>query len=269
MTTIGFIGTGSMGGMLIRKFIETGTFQASNIVASNRSFDKAFTLAAATGINIKTTNIEVAAASNIIFICVKPLDVKSLLNELKDVLTPDKLLISIASDITIDDITALCSARVVRIIPSITLECSKGVSLVSFCDNVTEDDKNLILSAFGRISRPVEIDEKNFELLAELTSCAPAFISSMMHEFARSAIRREGISQEVAELLVMETLAGTAELLKSFCSFDEVISRVATKGGITEEGVKVIRNVIPSMYDDILEATLSKHDLVKEKIKEQ
>lgn len=269
MARIGVIGTGSMGGMLIRKFIETGAFSAGDVVASSRSPDKARAVATTTGIGIVGSNLDLAAASDAIFICVEPLEVKAILKELKGVLTADKLVVSIAADVTIEDISALCDARVARVIPSVTSECSKGVSLVTFGDNSTKADRSLVLSALGRISRPVETEERNLELLADLTSCAPAFISSIMHEFALSATRRESISQELAELLVMETLAGTAELLKTVNSFEEVVTRVATKGGITEEGVKVIRKVVPSMYDDLLEVTLSKHDLVKERIRDQ
>ncbi|HII06679.1 MAG TPA: NAD(P)-binding domain-containing protein [Methanotrichaceae archaeon] len=269
MAMIGVIGTGSMGGMLIRKFVETGAFTAGDVMASNRSADKAKAIAAATGIGIAGSNLDLVAASDVIFICVKPLEVKALLKELKGVLTADKLVVSIAADVTIGDISALCDARVTRVIPSITSECSKGVSLVAFGDNSTEADRSLVLSALGSISRPVETEEENLELLADLTSCAPAFISSMMHEFALSATRRENISPGLAELLVMETLAGTVELLKNVNSFEEVVTRVATKGGITEEGVKVIRKVAPSMYDELLEVTMAKHDLVKDRIRDQ
>jgi pyrroline-5-carboxylate reductase len=185
------------------------------------------------------------------------------LKEIEGALTADKLVVSIAVDVTIDDISSLCDARVARVIPTVTSECSKGVSLVAFGDRSTEADRRLVLSAFSSISLPVETEENNLELLADLTSCAPAFISSLMHEFALSAVRREGISPELAELLVMETLAGTAELLKKVNCFEEVVRRVAMKGGITEEGVKVIRRAAPTMYDDLLEVTLAKHSLVK------
>lgn len=269
MTRIGIIGTGSMGGMLIRKFVETGAFSAGDLLASNRSPEKVRAVAAATGIKIAGSNLDLAAASDVIFICVRPLEVKPILNELEGVLTTDKLVVSIAADVTIDDISSICDARVVRVIPSVTSECSKGISLVAFGDNSTEADRILVLSALGRISLAVEAEEKNFELLADLTSCAPAFISSIMHELALSAARRDSISPELAEMLVIETLEGTAALLKMVNSFEEVVKRVATKGGITEEGVKVIRKVAPAMYDDLLEVTLAKHRLVKERIWDQ
>jgi len=269
MARIGVIGTGSMGGMLIRKFVETGAFSAVDIMASNRSPEKARAVAAATGIGIAKSNLDLTTASDVIFICVKPLEVKALLKELESVLTADKLVVSIASDVTIGDISALCDARVARVIPSVTSECCKGVSLVAFGDRSTEADRDLVLLAFGSIGRPVETEERNFELLADLTSCAPAFISSLMHEFALSAIRRGCIPAGLAKMLVIETLAGTAELLKSASSFEEVVTRVATKGGITEEGVKAIKKAAPSMYDDLLEVTLAKHSLMKERIRDQ
>ncbi len=71
----------------------------------------------------------------------------------------------------------------------------------------------------------------------------------------------------MTELLVKETLAGTVELLANDgCGFSEIVERVATKGGITEEGVKVIKREIPAMYDDLLEATSVKRGIVREKI---
>jgi competence protein ComER len=66
MSRIGVIGTGSMGGMLIRKFVETGAFSAGDIVASNRSPEKVRAVAMATGIEIATNNLDLAAASDVI-----------------------------------------------------------------------------------------------------------------------------------------------------------------------------------------------------------
>jgi competence protein ComER len=269
MARIGVIGTGSMGGMLIRKFVETGAFSAADIMASNRSPDKAMAIAEATGIGIAKCNLDLAAASEVIFICVKPLEVKALLRELEGELTSDKLVVSTASDFTLSDISALCDAKVARVIPSVASERCRGVSLIAFGDRSTDGDRELILSALAKIGTPVEAAESDFELLADLTSCAPAFISCLMQELALSAVRREGMSAELARMLVIETLLGTAELLAEFGGFDEVIARVASRGGITEEGLKVIRKAAPSLYDELLEATLAKHGLVKERIRDQ
>src|SRR5574340_712979 len=269
MNKFGIIGTGSMGSMLVRKFIETGAINPNDIIATNRTRNKIRSLVEETGIKIGENNREVVEKSNVIFLCVKPLDVKGVLQELQDIFTPEKLLISIAADVSLGNLLSWSNARVAKVIPSVTSECSKGISLLSFRNNITKLDRKLIFSLFSAISKPIEIEEKNFELLADLTSCAPAFISSIIREFALSATRKDNIPLELAELLVKETLAGTAELLaQNEGSFEGIISRVATKGGITEEGVKVIQKQIPILFDNLLEVTLAKHSLVKEIIKE-
>jgi pyrroline-5-carboxylate reductase len=64
--------------------------------------------------------------------------------------------------------------------------------------------------------------------------------------------------------LVVETLLGTALTLSSGAfSFDEMKSRVATKGGITEQGLAVLDQEMPRVFDQVLEATRSKHETVK------
>jgi pyrroline-5-carboxylate reductase len=78
----------------------------------------------------------------------------------------------------------------------------------------------------------------------------------MMREYAAAAVRTGAVEPAVAEFLVRKTLAGTARLLDdNGTGFDEVIRRVATHGGITEEGVKVLDARLPAVFDEVLRAT--------------
>jgi len=269
LVKIGIIGTGSMGGMLIRKFVETGAVAAGDIIASNRSRDKLEAIVRRTGIRAGSDNREVVNASGIVFLCVKPLDVRGVLKEVGGLLTPDKLLVSTAGEVSISDLRDLARARVARVIPSITSELSLGVSLVSFSDSTTPGDRELLPGLLRSIGRTVVVEEKDMDVLTDLTSCAPAFISSLMEELALTASRKHGISPELTGLLVKETLGGTAGLLADGLSFETIVERVATKGGITEEGVKVIKKEAPPLYDHLLEATGAKRKLVEEKIRGQ
>lgn len=270
MTTFGVIGTGSMGGMLIRKLVESRQVDAHDLIVFNRSEEKALAIADETGVRVGESARDVAERSGIIFLCVLPLQVRGVLEDLQGALTPEKVLVSVASDITLDNLSAWSDARVARVIPSITSECLGGVSLIAFGDMVAGSDREQVLSLFGAMSTPVEIEEGHFEVMTALTSCAPAFIAAIMQEFAASAVRREQISRACAERLVMETLIGTARLLaRSGTGFEGLISSVATEGGITREGVDVIRHRMPGVFDEILEKTHAKHDLVKRKIRDQ
>jgi pyrroline-5-carboxylate reductase len=266
MMHLGFIGTGHMGSMLVRKFIETGVAAPGDIIASNRTREKAELLARDCGIQLGG-NREVTAQSDIIFLCVKPLDVVGVLKELREELTPDKLLISVAADFSLLKITSISNARAARVIPSIGSERLKGVSLVSFGGNTTDSDRALLLHLFKAIGHPIEVEENDLEILADLTSSAPAYISAVMRELVLAATRK-GIDADLAERLARETLAGTSELLARE-RFDGLITRVATKGGITEEGVKVIQKHAPAMFDELLTATKAKHELIRKKVEAQ
>jgi competence protein ComER len=263
---LGFIGTGHMGSMLIRKFIETGAAAPADIIASNRAREKAELLAGDCGIRLGS-NRDVAAQSDVVFLCVKPLDVSGVLTELRDELTPDKLLISVAVDLNLDEIASISRARATRAIPSICSESLKGVTLVSFGGNTADSDRALIHRLFRAIGDPIEVEETDLEILADLTSSAPAYISAIMRELVLAATR-EGVDAYLAEWLAKETLAGTSELLAKE-SFNGLITRVATKGGITEEGLKAIRKHAPAMFDELLVATKAKHELIRKKVDAQ
>jgi competence protein ComER len=266
MTTFGFIGTGHLGSMLIKKFMETEAIEAEEILASNRTQEKVERLAEATGIR-SVSNRVVAELSDVIFICVRPLEVRDVLSELAYLLNSQKLVISVAADVSLEKLQSLCPARLARAFPSMASEKLQGVTLLAFGDNTTVEDRRLIIGLFHAIGQAVEVEEKDFAVLADLTSSAPGYFAALMREFVLAAERRE-INSELAERLVKQTLLGTAFLLEEE-SFAGLIESVATKGGITEAGVKVIQREAPGMFDQLFQATEARHELVLKKIEGQ
>ncbi len=266
MTTIGFIGTGHMGSLLVRKLVETGAVKAGEIYVSNRAPEKAGQLARETGV-LAGDNREVARSSDVIFLCVRPLDIKGVLSELDELITAEKLIVSVAVDFSLHHLQELCRARVARAIPSIACENRLGVTLIALGDRATPIDRSLLLTLFGAIGDPIVVAEDHFEVLADLTSSGPGYISALMREFALAASWR-GIPKDLAEELIKKTVAGTARLLEDE-SFDELISCVATKGGITEEGLRAIHAEAPNMFCLLFQATRAKHELIKKLIKDQ
>jgi pyrroline-5-carboxylate reductase len=272
MTRYGFIGTGSMGSILIRQFIGTGTIPAGAIHASSKSGTSAYALAQETGIVACRSNTVAASGADILFICVRPTDVKEILTEIRDTLTSETLLISIAGGVTLDNLAEWSGsgARYVKVIPSVPARQRAGISLVGWGRGVTAQDRILVLSLFNAIGTAVEIDEENFELYADLTSCGPGLIAAMLGEFAGAAVRTGAITPELASYLVRETAIGTGRLLAGEnMSFDELIRRAATPGGITEEGITVLHEQLPVVFDELLAVTLEKYARIKEQIAQQ
>jgi competence protein ComER len=260
MTTIGIIGTGSMGSMLARTFIEQGVCGAGDIIASSRSEGPLGALAGETGIRTAADNREAAREADILFLCVKPLQVRDVMAECAPVCTPAQLVVSVASDVSLACLAAWTPARVARAIPTITSACGRGITLLAFGDRATEGDRTVLTALFGAISRPYETTEEDLGLLTDITSCGPAFIAAVADEWAAAASRRAGIDREAADDLVRETLIATALVLdRKGMSPAELINEVATPAGITREGVDVLRDGMPGVWDDVLAATGARH----------
>ena len=269
MTRFGFIGTGSMGSMLIKQFIGTGLVAPPDITASSKTGISARALAERTGITAVSANRTVAGNAEVLVICVKPLEVRGVLKEIRSVLKPGTLLVSIAGCVSLEKLEdwAGNDVRCIRIIPSVTAEQNAGISLVAWGNTIRPEDKTLVLGLLNGIGSAVETDENNFDVFTDLTSCGPGLIAAMMQEFAGAGVRTGTIRPEFAEYLVRETMIGTARILAGGqMKFDDVVQRVATKGGTTEEGVKILRARLPEVMDELIEATLVKRRQVTERV---
>ena len=201
---------------------------------------------------------------DIVFLCVRPLQVRDVLLELGHLLTPEKLLVSVAADVSLSALQSQCRSRVARALPSMASERLQGMTLLAFGDNTTIADRRLVNGLFDAIGDAVEVNEKDFGILADLTSSAPGYLAALMSEFVLAA-ERKAIPAELAERLVKQTLIGTALLLKED-ELQGLIASVATKGGITEAGVSVIQRDAPEMFDQLFTATEARHELVKRRL---
>ncbi len=267
MIKIGFIGYGSMGSMLVNGFISAGKVDPSEIILSTRTKSK-LDLVKTTwnGINIADDNTKVAIAAKYIFVCVKPLEVKNILMEIKEYITDETNIISIAGTVKIESIEALLNCKVTKLIPTLVSEVGEGVSLVCHSPKVSRSEAEYIESLLNKISTVKILKEEDFELAVEITSCGPGLIASIFEEFSRSASRHtDSISKDDIHELLVSTLSGTSRLFTGGrLSFDQTVSRVATKGGITEEGVKVFRDKLPDIFDEMFEKTLSRRKILNE-----
>src|SRR5690554_4796774 len=97
---VGFIGTGSMGSILIEAFIHSGALKPNQITASNRTTSKTLELVNKyPTLKAAQTNIQTITESDLIFICVKPLEFKHVINEIKTSVEPHQIIISITSPV--------------------------------------------------------------------------------------------------------------------------------------------------------------------------
>jgi pyrroline-5-carboxylate reductase len=120
-----------------------------------------------------------------------------------------------------------------------------------------------LLECFGTIT---EIPETEMGMGSELTSCMPGFIGAIFKVITDEAEKHTSIHKKDIIDMVIKTVYGTGKLLlEKEMTFEELISRVATKGGITEEGTKIIEAEMPKMANELFIKTLEKRKMTTEK----
>ncbi|WP_341279712.1 pyrroline-5-carboxylate reductase dimerization domain-containing protein [Paenibacillus sp. FSL H8-0537] len=260
---IGIIGYGNIGRLLCESFLERGLLKPEHLIIHTRSPKKLEIINKYPSIQITHTPEELAQRADLLFLCVKPLEIGAVMAQISDHLHGTHL-VSTAASIEIRDLEAYYDAKITKIIPTLTSQVKVGMTLVCHNQHVKEVDIAALyklLQALGDIKR---IEEDDFEAAADLTSCAPGLIASMFDEFVASGVRHSRLTREEAEEMVITTLYGTVKLLyEQKMRFDELVTKVATKGGITQEGVNVLRSGLPAVFDEVFERTLEKHHLIK------
>jgi pyrroline-5-carboxylate reductase len=254
---VGVIGYGSMGKMLLEKLPSNSDLIEGKLFVANRSYEKIADLAAK--YHLCQNNQEIAKLVDILFICVRPVDMKKVLEEIKNNLRKEQIIVSLNGSITFEQIESVCKNKIVKAIPSVMAEINKSQTLICCNSMVNEQDKASIKDLLSCIGSVIELPESEMGMGSELVSCMPGFIAAIFDEICMSAQKHTSIEADEVVQMVLNTMIGTGQLMiENNYSYQDVITRVATKGGITEEGVKVIQETFPQVSDAIFDKTLEK-----------
>lgn len=262
---IGIIGTGSLGGMLIRGLIGKGAVVPNQVYIFNRTLPKALEFKEEfPEIHIAENNSEVIEKADWIFICVKPQDLPSLLDEIGTKFPGEKLIVSTLLSPSLSELDNIIQGKIVRIYPSVTQSTGHGVTLIAFNRQVTDSERKQLIALLDHIGKTFSVAEEHFRLCGDITSCGPAFMAYMVGSLARVA-HEHGIEKEMADAMAIETMFGTSLLIRNQkLTFDELICRVATPGGCTAEGIKVLEQNLPRIIREIFKVTAAREKEVSE-----
>jgi pyrroline-5-carboxylate reductase len=269
MKRFGFIGYGSMAKMLVSGLIKYGNIDPEQIIVTRKDKNRLKEIRTDwEQLCIAKEISEVIRESEYIFICVKPMEYIDVLKEMKTWLQPDQHIISIAGSVMIEDMERMINCKISKLLPTVVNEVQGGITLICHNSKVSEADRRQLEDILGCISKLRHIKEEDFGFASEFTSCGPGLYAAIFQEFVEAGLRhgtsftREGIND-----LVLHTLIGTSKLmLEEKMDFAEVMNRVQTKGGITEVGVRIIREELPQVFDEAFDGMLGKRKLIYEKL---
>lgn len=265
---VGFIGIGTMGGMLIDAFLRAGTFRPEQVFIHNRTPQKAHMMAQKyPGMTIASSNAAVAQQTQLLFLCVKPLDFQTVLKEIAPHVTPSQTVVAIASPVLLQHLAEQLPSKLIKFIPSLTNLSHAGACLLTFHERIPGDEREQWKQLFSAIGTPVEISEAHTRIASDLSSCGPAFLSHILSQMADAAVEEAGLPRCLAEALVVHMLDGTARLLmQEGLSLQEIQQRIAVPGGITQQGLSWLSDQLAGVFHRLFQTTHAKYAEDVEKI---
>lgn len=265
---VGFIGTGSMGSILIESMIRSGALSPDRIIASNRTAEKVQALSEKyPGLKAARSNIEVLLEADMVFICVKPTEYKRVLDEIRNVTLPAQIMVSITSPVLIRHLEEQLNCKIAKVIPSITNYMLSGAALCMYGERMEEQDKLELEELLSNISEPIRISEKHTRVTSDISSCGPAFFAFLVQKFVDAAVAETGIPYDQATQLASHMLLGTGMLLTEGGFTPETLQkRVAVPGGITAEGLELMEHELDGMFNRLIRITHAKYERELEKV---
>ena len=215
---------------------------------SDSGSGRAGELAAELGGEAVGSNVELAERSDLVVLAVKPAKLADVAVELASA----KVVISLLGATSLAAVAALFpDATVVRVMPNVGVEVRKGVLCVA--GNPDPYIRGL-LEGLGHV---VELPDSQFDAATAVMGCAPAYLALAVEAIADAGVA-DGLDEQLALELVVETTAGTAELLRRQHPAD-VRKAVASPGGSTEAGLEALdREGAPEAFAAAVRASLER-----------
>jgi pyrroline-5-carboxylate reductase len=240
---VGFVGSGSMAAAMARGW--AGEFE--QMLFSDSGSGRAAQLADELG-GAAVSNAEIGERADLVVLAVKP----AKLGEVAPQLSGAKIVISLLGATPLQTIAvAFPAAETHRVMPNVAVEVRKGVLCVSGPVSPAVKEK---LEVLGHV---VELLDEHFDAATAVMGCAPAYLALAVEALA-DAGAAAGLDPELARELVVETTAGTAELLRERHPAD-VRKAVASPGGSTEAGLEALdREGARRAFEAAVEASLER-----------
>jgi len=259
---IGLIGSGNMARALARGWDRP-------LLCSDPLPERAAALAAEVGGEAVPTNTEVAQRADLVVLCHKPAQLACVASELAP---HARAVASILAATPLASLRAAYPDRpVYRFIPSLPVEVRQG-AVVQAADPDAEggtgggeDDRGRdgaavdaqVHELFAELGTLVVLPDALVDVAMGLMSCAPAYVALVAEAQIDAGVRR-GIPAAQGAELVVQTLAGTAELLRRRGGDTQAVRReVASPGGVTARGLDALERAgLRAAFSDALDAVL-------------
>ena len=239
---IGFIGLGSMACAMIGGMLQKGAAQREDILGSAKTRETCRRVQEQYGICICEDNTQTAAASDILFLAVKPHLLGEVIGQIRQAVRPDTLVVSIAAGKSLAFLEDAFGERrkLIRCMPNTPALVLEGCTAVCPGEAVTAKELDLVLGLLGSFGTAQVVPERLMDAVVGVSGSSPAYVFLFIEALADGAVAA-GMPRSQAYQFAAQSVLGSAKLvLETGRHPGELKDMVCSPGGTTIRAVKVL-----------------------------
>lgn len=257
LPVIGFLGAGQMASALGKGFVTAGIIGSDKIFGYDVSPDAAQRFAAATGGTTVASPAALLSAARLVFLAVKPQHLPDLLTQIRDAVTAEHLVVSIAAGQSLDRLAAglPSGTRLVRVMPNTPCLVSEGASAFAMGPHCQPQDVQVVETLLTTTGLAVQVPEKLLDAVTGLSGSGPAYVYQIIEALSDGGVR-VGLPRDVATRLAAQTVLGAAKMVLATGQHPgQLKDAVTSPGGTTIAGLHELeRGGLRGILMDAVEA---------------
>lgn len=238
MAKIGIIGIGNMGSAIMKGLLHV--YEKDDIVFTDVNTEKCAVLEAETGAHYAASNAECANQAKYILLAVKPQYFDPVLKNIRNVVTEENVIISIAPGITIGELKEKLGIekRVVRAMPNTPALLGEGMTGVCYDEALfDEEERAAIESIFRSFGKMRKVEERLMSAVVCVSGSSPAYVYMFIEALADSAVKY-GLPRDAAYEMAAQAVYGSAKMVLETGEHPASLKdQVCSPGGTTIAGV--------------------------------
>ena len=236
---VAILGGGKIGESLLAGLLSSGWREPRHVVVTGRREERVQELAERYGVRGTLSNAEAVAGAALVVIAVKPQDFDGLLGEIGGLLTPEQTVLSVAAAIPTSQIEARVAPGVpiVRAMPNAPALVHEGMAGVCAGAHAGEEHLALAEEVLTHLGAVARVPERYMDAVTAVSGSGPAYFALLAEAMIEAGILL-GLSRETSTQLVVQTMLGTARLLR-----DEKIHPVELREAVTSPGGTTIQAI--------------------------
>ena len=243
MTRLAVIGAGVMGEALVSGLVKAG-WAPTDITAADRREFRRTEMHQAHGVNVVAGNADAARGADTIVLVVKPQDVSDVLPEIAPVLGPGALVVSLCAGITTAQLEEHLPAGtpVVRVMPNTPALVGEGMAALSAGSHASEDDLGHATELMSALGKAITVPERYQDAVTAISGSGPAYLFFVVEAMIDAGVML-GLPRDVSTLLVVQTMYGSAHLLRESGTHPTVLrEQVTSPGGTTAAALRQLED---------------------------